>query len=552
MSTNSIHQLLVNLAENLRDSRLIEESVNNNSELINAVNDFFDTDARESAILAITVHCDTRGNFVDIESIMEFLGFNKADYFGLVQILTRLDEKGLLYIVRHGFRRRTEKIRNIEVSNTVYEALFVNSYDKYKNRNSGDLYEDIELLLENIKDERVDGAGVEIRINKLHAMYEDNGALNLLPGFQLSVSETIILFALMIESLNAGTNVKLCLENMLSDYLPKTNNKSILRRKICYESSNLNTYKLIEIAPQNYRDMLDIGLTTEAFEMLVPEDYRVKIKRPFKPVFSKLIKSDEIKSKQLYFNTQDQVRVNELMNIISREQLLLIQTRLEEKNMRKGMQVLLYGPPGTGKTETVMQIAQSSGRNVLMVEINKIKSMWVGESEKNLKKIFDEYRLALKEFEETPILLFNESDALINKRVTLSSSVDTMQNAMQNILLQELEDFEGIFIATTNLLENLDEAFNRRFLFKLKLENPEIETRKLIIKNMLGFMSETDEDYFAENYKLSGGQLENISRKAEMKYILEGTYPDFAELKEIFSSEILESQNSRTIIKGYV
>ena len=70
MSTNSIHQLLVNLAENLRDSRLSEESINKNSELLNAVNDFFDTDTRESAILAITVHCDTRGNFVDIESMI--------------------------------------------------------------------------------------------------------------------------------------------------------------------------------------------------------------------------------------------------------------------------------------------------------------------------------------------------------------------------------------------------------------------------------------------------------------------------------------------------
>jgi SpoVK/Ycf46/Vps4 family AAA+-type ATPase len=186
-----------------------------------------------------------------------------------------------------------------------------------------------------------------------------------------------------------------------------------------------------------------------------------------------------------------------------------------------------------------------------MVEINKIKSMWVGESEKNLKKIFDEYNSACKEYEQTPILLFNESDALINKRISVGSSVDSMQNAMQNILLQEMENFEGIFIATTNLIANLDEAFNRRFLYKLKLDKPTAEVRKKIINDLLPFLKDTEKEQLANEFEVSGGQLENIYRKSEMKFILNGTYPDLSELTAMFEQESMSNGSSRLIVRGY-
>ena len=177
--------------------------------------------------------------------------------------------------------------------------------------------------------------------------------------------------------------------------------------------------------------------------------------------------------------------------------------------------------------------------------------MWVGESEKNMKKIFDEYATACKEFSETPILLFNESDALINKRIKIGTSVDSMQNALQNILLQELENFEGIFIATTNLLGNLDEAFNRRFLYKLQLNKPEYETRKKIIESLLPHLTNDEINELAKDHELSGGQLENIYRKSEMQSILKGSYPEFSELKKMIEQELISNKVSRIEIKGF-
>lgn len=124
-----------------------------------------------------------------------------------------------------------------------------------------------------------------------------------------------------------------------------------------------------------------------------------------------------------------------------------------------------YGTPGTGKTETVLQIARKTGRDLIQVNVSEVKSMWVGESEKNIKGIFDDYKQKVKQSVKAPILLFNEADAIIGKRqVGAERAVEKMENSIQNIILQEIEQLDGILIATTNLAENMDKAFERRFL----------------------------------------------------------------------------------------
>ena len=182
--------------------------------------------------------------------------------------------------------------------------------------------------------------------------------------------------------------------------------------------------------------------------------------------------------------------------------------------MRKGFACLFHGAPGTGKTETVYQIARATGRDIMMVDIAESKSMWYGESEKRIKKIFDNYRGHLKISEIAPILLFNEADAIIGKRKEVGTgTIDQTENTIQNILLQEMESLEGIMIATTNLAQNLDKAFERRFLYKIEFEKPAIEAKAKIWNTMLPSLSEEERVELATNYDFSGGQIENIVRK---------------------------------------
>jgi len=183
--------------------------------------------------------------------------------------------------------------------------------------------------------------------------------------------------------------------------------------------------------------------------------------------------------------------------------------------------VLLYGYPGTGKTETVLQLGKNSNRYIMMADASKIRSKWVGETEKNMKALFDEYRKAMLDFKETPILLFNEADAILGKRHTVTDRGDQMENAMQNILLQELENFEGIFIATTNLVDNLDKAFDRRFLYKIRFEKPGAQTLIQIWKSKFPKIKTGILKNICAQINLTGGQIENIRKKIAVDSLLD-------------------------------
>ena len=123
----------------------------------------------------------------------------------------------------------------------------------------------------------------------------------------------------------------------------------------------------------------------------------------------------------------------------------------------------------------------------------------------------------------TPILLFNEADAIIGKRSThVERAVDKMENSLQNIILQEMESLEGIMIATTNLEQNLDGAFERRFIYKVRFEKPGPEERRHIWQSMLPQLTEAEALALATRYDFSGGQIENIVRKCNVDSVLYG------------------------------
>ena len=231
-----------------------------------------------------------------------------------------------------------------------------------------------------------------------------------------------------------------------------------------------------------------------------------------------------ISAKQLFYRPEVECSIGELRTLLERERMQRVMDRLSQKGMRRGLPCLFYGAPGTGKTETVMQLARLTHRDIMQVNIPGIRSKWVGETEKNIKAVFNNYRevlLGLDSVSDAPFLLFNEADALFNKRnADSTNSTDKMENAMQNIVLQELETFEGILIATTNLAQSMDDAFERRFLFKVEFLKPEPVQRRHIWKAMLPDLTDDQLLLLSERYDFSGGQIENISRRRIISDIL--------------------------------
>ena len=236
-----------------------------------------------------------------------------------------------------------------------------------------------------------------------------------------------------------------------------------------------------------------------------------------------IIEYTTITPKQLYYNPREQKAIDQLSQLLQPARFTEVRNELVNCGFRKGFACLFHGAPGTGKTETVLQLARITGRNLMQVNISNIKSMWVGESEKNIKAIFTRYRKLVEESEIAPILLFNEADAIIGKRLeNVTRSVDKMENSMQNIILEEIEKLDGILIATTNLTCNMDSAFERRFLYKIEFEKPAVEVKSAIWQSMIAGLSNEDASVLASKYDFSGGQIENIARKSVVNKIISG------------------------------
>ncbi len=294
-----------------------------------------------------------------------------------------------------------------------------------------------------------------------------------------------------------------------------------------------------------------IMLTSKAKQELLSEykPTRTKVVKP--RMQNRYLKSCKaIRKKEMFFNETEQEQIERLTSLLSKENFASVQQRLEEQKMRKGFACLFYGAPGTGKTETVLQIARKTGRNIMQVDIAGLKDKWVGESEKNIKSVFSQYKKLCQSSEVMPILFFNEADAIINKRTeNVSHSVDKMDNAMQNIILQEMEDLEGILIATTNLTSNLDNAFERRFLFKVEFRKPDTEVKVKLWSSMLGKdISDDDAHRLAVSYDFSGGQIENIAKKRTIDYVLYGKQATFEVLDSYCKAESLNKNTVRPAI----
>ena len=261
----------------------------------------------------------------------------------------------------------------------------------------------------------------------------------------------------------------------------------------------------------------------------------------------KVLSVDTIAKKDLFYNEGTGRQVSDLASLLKEKKMQGVLRRLRERNLRCGFTCLFYGAPGTGKTETVYQLAKMTGRDIFQVDYSQLRSKWVGDSEKNVKAIFVEYRQICKDSSIKPILLLNEADALIGKRMeSAERAVDKSENAIQNIVLEEMENFDGILIATTNLTRNMDTAFERRFLYKIEFEKPNTEARAKIWKSMLPSLNKKDASTLSERFpRFAGGQIENITRKVTVDEVLHGGKRKLSDIVSFCEQETIG--NERTV-----
>ncbi len=344
--------------------------------------------------------------------------------------------------------------------------------------------------------------------------------------YSLEYKEQIIFLALLKEeyTLSNENSVSREMNSLLSlvseNDLEKHKNKSLLQE-------NAPLLNLIE-----YDEYLNaFGDISKSF--FITDEILQRIIN-FEPKQNKKIKIENVLKEQDIFELiEPSIDINdiimpqntkELLENILKQQDKKVLERLNswgiKSNKNIEAKIIFYGPAGTGKTMSALAMAKSMKKTVLSFDCSKILSKWVGESEQNVRKIFDTYKNIVQTCKQSPILLLNEADQFLSTRVESSSGSDKMHNQMQNIFLEQIERFNGVIIATTNFLESLDSAFSRRFDYKIEFKKPDFKDRFKMWEKFLprkaSFEKAFDVNLLA-NYELSGAQILMVVKNTALK-----------------------------------
>ncbi|MFN5460918.1 MAG: ATP-binding protein, partial [Bacteroidota bacterium] len=551
-----IEKLAIKLIRKNGDKNLpkfsFKNEVEGNKKQIIELQNLFELTLYETAIFCIAVFFEIENDCFSISELKYKTSYQSLDFHSIRKLTRTLERKGWLKRKgRSGYSRRNtiNEDQNYTIPTDIINSLLENEKPKVK-KNEFDVFGLCDMLYKTLfsySENDIDTDELNQALNDYESEYSESSPFNLALSLDLGENEKTLFYYLVSKTYIDEPIIEI--ERMLYNIFKDPYNKIQIKMTLQNKKGSLFDKNIIEFVNEDFQTDKKIKLGEETVKKIFGENSCfMKQDQKFSSGICRLIDHQEIIDKDLFYNDEESESINTLSGFLDEQKFNQIIERLKENKMRTGLTVLFYGYPGTGKTESIYQLAKKSGRNIIMVNISEIRDKWVGESEKRLKSVFETYKNSLKRFKKTPILLFNESDALIGRRINVNSSVDQMNNSMQNILLQEMEDFNGIMMATTNLTGNLDQAFERRFLYKIKFNKPNPEAKKLIWKNKLNSINEFEAETLSQEFDFSGGQIENISRKIFLDNILTGKNITIDEVIKICREEILnDNKNGKRI-----
>ena len=346
---------------------------------------------------------------------------------------------------------------------------------------------------------------------------------------KMTIFEQVIFIALLREEYS-GSETSLRDMNALIDLISVDEYERIKNRSLLEDGSNLISSAIID-----YEEMLNpFGGISRSFyivdEVLQGIIHPKKNKKVTRLKLNALVDQQDIFELVDSETSLDDVVLHEkteetlqnLMRQVDKEVISrLVKWGVKDKKSGIDARIIFYGAAGTGKTMTAYSLAKSLKRQVLAFDCSKILSMYVGESEKNVRKIFDTFYDLCEKTKTEPILLLNEADQFLGARSSGNiTGSDQMHNQMQNIFLEQIENFRGMLIATTNLLENIDKAFSRRFNYKIEFKKPDALQRERLWKLMLPKDAPYEKDFDSKKlstYSLTGGQISLIVKNTAYK-----------------------------------
>jgi AAA+ superfamily predicted ATPase len=529
-----------------KDCKLQEPFLDELESELAVISEYFKTTPIQSFFTAVVFGLNYTGSRVDFRDLHRHFDCNPIKMLEFNDIFDALCDKNILRRdkVRHRYKGATVK-HEYSFIEEITEAILKN--EPMPDKNGEELKDVVELLekISNLIDSRH-----EDEISTYELFNQTETIIQLYQHFPLvkkvkdvnlkSIDNVLFLYSIW-KTVSGYTSVDLA--RVLDCIYDNPSRKINYMQDFLMGENPLTKNNFLETVEASFFNDTEVKLTDSSKEMLNSCGLKLFNKKAKK---DNIIKPDSIHAKQLFYNENEMKQLDLVSAMLVEEKFSVTQQRLSQKGLPKGVSILLYGAPGTGKTESVLQIARQTGREIMKVDISQSKSMWFGESEKIIKKIFTGYRDFAKECAMTPILFFNEADAVFSRRKNVNaSSVSQTENAMQNIILEELEHFDGILMATTNLANNLDAAFERRFLFKIEFQKPQIDTKAKIWKVKLPILNEGECEILANQFDFSGGQIDNIVRKNEIHEIVSGEDFNIQRIIEFCNEELLDKRTSK-------
>lgn len=549
----NIIEMISQVAKNLENSQLEKKWMDNIKDQLEILSKYLDTTTLQAMLFSIVFVLQSKLFSVDLSSINNFLDINYIDGLIYKNELDILLEKNLLEISEDQPKRKMKSNfgrSSFTIPDDVADQIYANQPIQSREHEVLDIYgfaSKVSDLIDKRKYQAIETLDLFFKVDELETRNSHLKQISLLKS-KLTNDERTLIYEVLNDLLNycMPSNLELTLNNIYD----RPRDRRVMYRSLTEKTNRLYELEFIELTDGRFANDFNVMLTTKAIEFFLEKDSELFLQ---KQKTKNLIINENIETKKLFFDLPLEKEVDFLAQSLMNDNFTVLQKRLTDTKLPTGCTVLLYGAPGTGKTESVFQIAKKTGRDIFKVDISQTKSMWFGESEKLIKKVFTDYERASKHSSLTPILLINEADAILGKRQENShSNVSQTENAIQNILLEELERFEGIMIATTNLQGNLDKAFERRFLFKIKFEIPSIEVKTKIWTSKISNIDQHLAEQLAKDFSFSGGEIENICRKCTMNEILTGVRPDASEIYQFCQSEKLLTNNKKGNKVGYI
>lgn len=210
---------------------------------------------------------------------------------------------------------------------------------------------------------------------------------------------------------------------------------------------------------------------------------------------------------------------------------------------QKGVNILFHGPSGTGKSQLALQLARAYGMSPVHLRITDLQSSFVGKTENNVKRLFQKIKQKQLDTGKVKMIIFDEADSFMEARKDYNTSYGHAINMLVNVLLLELEQFQGIFIATTNRLEVLDAAFHRRFHHSIAFSQPDAHTRARLLREYLG-LNKVNASYFSEEVVFTAAELDVFIQKLKVNEFSLGRSLSFDEIMRLWFGENLISEKA--------